>query len=61
MKTPTPAPEAPAALPPELPQTGGAWERQKDGTLKRVEATDSRPEAIAAALEAAVQDPVKEA
>lgn len=57
MKTPTPAPEAPASL----PQSGGSWERQKDGTLKRVEHTDSRPEAIAAALEAAVNDPVKEA
>ncbi len=62
MKTPAPA----AAIPAEtLPQSGGAWVREKDGTLRLEQATDSRPEAIRAALEAVVEapatDPVKEA
>jgi hypothetical protein len=63
MKTPAPATTEP--LPPELPQSGGAWVREKDGSLRLEQATDSRPEAIRAALEGAVDtpanDPLKEA
>jgi hypothetical protein len=59
MKKPTPvtADTVPAEA---LPQTGGSWIREADGTLRLEEATDSRPEAIAAALEAAANSPVKE-
>lgn len=58
-----PAPEAP------LPQSGGAWVRLADGSLRLEEATDNRPEARAAAtaetaerpVPSPVQSPVKEA
>lgn len=64
MKKPTPM--TADAVPSEaLPQSGGSWVRLADGSLRREEATDSTPEAIAAAreapVEAPVQSPVKEA
>lgn len=54
MKKPTEA-----AAPHPLPHSGGSWVREKDGTLRQEEGTDSRPEAIAAAREGAVQAPVQ--
>lgn len=59
MKKPATAPEAPAAAP--MPQAGGSYIRLPDGTLQLEEATDNTPEARAAAVEAAVETPVKEA
>lgn len=56
MKKPTPA-EAPVA--PLMPHSGGSWVREKDGTLRLEEATDSTPEARAAALEATLEAPVQ--
>ena len=58
MKKPIPTPEAPAPV--ALPQSGGSWVRLADGTLQLEEATDSTPEAIAAALEAPVEAPVQD-
>lgn len=61
MKKPTnPAPEA-SETSAALPQTGGSYIRLPDGTLQLEEATDSRPEAIATALEATVNSSLKEA
>jgi hypothetical protein len=42
--------------PPELPQEGGAWVRQKDGKLVREVTTPSEKQPV----EAPVQRPVKE-
>lgn len=43
-----------------LPSGGGAFIREKDGTLRRVE-EDPAPEVVQAAVEAPVETPVEEA
>ncbi|WP_149589829.1 hypothetical protein [Tabrizicola flagellatus] len=64
MKKP-PAPAQDPAAPSTLPQTGGAYTRLPDGTLRLDEATDRvsgvRVEAPASAVESLTEQPVKEA
>jgi len=58
MKKPTPV--TADTVPVEaLPQSGGSWVRDKDGTLRLEHVTDSTPEAIAAARDGAVEAPVQ--
>jgi hypothetical protein len=52
-------PETDFSATPPLPQSGGSWVREKDGTLRLEHVTDSTPEAIAAAREAVVEAPVQ--
>lgn len=48
---------------PTLPSSGGAWLREKDGTLRLVEEPTvyegPAPEAVEAAVEGTVEEPVK--